>query len=300
MYNDPLGDAMKQVDMPVGYGPSGSGFGGQSMSDWIAGVNLYMLTEGQYNDDYYDGTNSGGGANTYPGFNSTTTASTSTTGSPNTTASVASNSATINNSSNPSATSSTSSNSANQAFSFSGNNMLAAVVIQGGFSINPFSVKSGTTTNGAYMFINYTSPSGNMLMFKSYQWIQTVSSSGEFDKRYGLHLHSPHVDGTRDSHGKLNNYPFYWTTFGLTFDSVTPFTQYSASFRDYPSGESWFEAEVTLVGVGFNGNLSPLGSYSWGYSITNNGAPIFLGPMFSPTPSSFQENIIQNYNNRIK
>jgi hypothetical protein len=137
-----------------------------------------------------------------------------------------------------------------------------------------------------------------MLMYRSYQWIQTVSSSGEYDKAYGLHLHSPHVDGSRDSQGRLINYPFYWTAFESQYESVAPFTQYSAGFRDYPGGESWFQAEVTLVGIGFNGSLTPLGSYNWGYAVGNNGVPVAITPMFSPTPSSFQQGIIQNYNNR--
>jgi hypothetical protein len=75
-------------------------------------------------------------------------------------------------------------------------------------------------------------------------------------------------------------------------------TATTSIFGDAPRGESWFDAEVTLVGVSKNGSITPLGSYSWGYTVAPSGNVVFTGPMFSPTPSVFQQGIINNYNNR--
>jgi hypothetical protein len=137
-------------------------------------------------------------------------------------------------------------------------------------------------------------------MYRSYQWIQTVSSSGEFEASRGLKLHSPHVDGSRDASGKLINYPFYFTNSELSYSPLQNLFYPSSTvpeFNDHPFGESWFLAEATLVGVDFNGKLNPLGTYNWGYANTS-GTPEAIAPQFYLTPSPFQQSIINNYNNR--
>lgn len=72
----------------------------------------------------------------------------------------------------------------------------------------------------------------------------------------------------------------------------------TSTFSDGPRGESWFQAQVTLIGINSNGTINALGSYSWGYYINPAGQSVFVGPTYSPNPSPFQQGIINNYNHK--
>jgi hypothetical protein len=167
-------------------------------------------------------------------------------------------------------------------------------------NVGPFSLESFATQDGAYMKINYTAPGGTLPFFQSYQWIQTVSTSGEFEKFYHLKMSMPHIDGMGIEKGTTDNYPFYYTTFALQTLAM-PFlstSNYATSFHDWPRGETWFDGEVTLVEIDLTGRLTPLGTFLWGYFVNQNGVQL-VSPMYSPTPSPYQQTIIQNYNNKI-
>jgi RHS repeat-associated protein len=149
-----------------------------------------------------------------------------------------------------------------------------------------FSVAATRLSDGAFFIANFKDPGYG---YKSYNWIQTVSSSGEYDKQLGISLPQPHVDGPRGHNGQLLDPLFI-------FGSGNPeniHTGMTSTFLDRPSGETWFSAEATLVGISGNGSITPLGSFSWGYS---QGNPNIIGPTFSLFPSAFQQTLINNFN----
>jgi RHS repeat-associated protein len=155
-----------------------------------------------------------------------------------------------------------------------------------------FTVDADVTLNGAFLILNFNSTG---LHYKSYNYIQTVSSSGEFNKDHHLNLPNPHVDGARGLFGYTINYPFYN---GYPLDDGTGIIP--TYFGDSPYGEQWFTAQVTLVGINYNGTITPLGSYNWGYVMSQTYGPLLVNPRFSPTPSKFQQGIINKYNSRFK
>jgi uncharacterized protein RhaS with RHS repeats len=138
------------------------------------------------------------------------------------------------------------------------------------------------------MQILYKDPN---ISYEGYQWIQTVSS---YPMIPGA-ISNPHVDGSRTEDGTLIGYPFYqkkgWETIQNTRHAIR--LGGIAYFQDTPQNQYYFMAETTLVGISGNGNLTPLGSYTWG---TMGILPI--APVFSPTPSIFQQEIINQYNKR--
>jgi len=141
--------------------------------------------------------------------------------------------------------------------------------------------------DGALFIVDFKDPGNSS---GKYNWIQTVSSSGEFDKDNHVILPQPHIDGPRWSSGKLQNSPFI---FG-TFNPDMPNSGKTSTFGDYAHGETWFAAELTLIVINADGTITAKGTFIWGY---NKAFPtMFLGPLFYTTPSPTQRGLIFIYN----
>ncbi len=165
--------------------------------------------------------------------------------------------------------------------------------------------KDGTLTpvNGAYLEVSVNLTGLN---YVSYNWIQAIYT--EQPETFGnTTVSGSYLDGNRDQvTGELTNSPFYYTPDQaqdpdhLGTNSGIPF----AKFVDQPytdlGNKTWW-AVTTLVGIGSNGQLTPIFSVSWGYQVTNaNNTILPVTTIMTAQPSNvppFTQSTINAYNN---
>ena len=158
-----------------------------------------------------------------------------------------------------------------------------------------------TDYSGATMDICYENPGDG---YTGYQDIQLVYDSKA--EQRGVTI--PFLDGDRSdaekdfwfidlsNNGTANG--FYYTK--TQVDDFTVSSQgniLSFELKDTPGlATGFFVAETTLVGRDASGNLTPLGTYTWGYLSTGNGIQL-MQPVFTPTPPGTTQGVININNN---
>ena len=153
------------------------------------------------------------------------------------------------------------------------------------FATNPNFVYNGSLMHGAQMYIYYQKNGDDG--YSSYQWIQT------FDEVY--------LDETNKKVFKYGedgvNQPFYYPQ--DVESSYSKKIGVTAYFGDTPgtSGNSeLFFASTTLVGIGSDQRLYPIGSFTWGFYA--NYPNIILKTLnFSTKTPPWNLDIITNHNN---
>lgn len=155
-------------------------------------------------------------------------------------------------------------------------------------------IRHSMAVGGEHFDIYYRKPAGED--FKSYQWIQTVSVL-RYDLSAKDNMQKPFVDKTIDPDDP--NSIFYYTKRQAERHSSTP--GYTAIFDDNPfmaTSFGKFYAETTLIGVGYNNKLTPLGTFNWGFEVHGYTNAIAMPWSYSSTPSAYQQSLINDYNSK--
>jgi RHS repeat-associated protein len=125
--------------------------------------------------------------------------------------------------------------------------------------------------------------------FAAYNWIQDIDDGTP----------NEHLDGSKDNQGNLVNSPFYYGPGDVNqnFSVWGPGTP-ASFFGDQPGTPkenlTW-TAQATLVGINSQGQLTPLLTVNWGYTVTYG--TVWLIPVsFSVNPSATTQNYINQYN----
>jgi len=128
----------------------------------------------------------------------------------------------------------------------------------------------------------------NAKAYKGYVWMQTGVDlpADAYGKAFFIDGIGPHWTYLSESAQADYNNLFNPSATSVFYDNPT--TTASVQSRA-------FSAEATLLGIGTNGQLTPLGTFYWNYS--SSGSHVTLGTWyFSPSPSSGQQ-ILINYDN---
>ena len=168
---------------------------------------------------------------------------------------------------------------------------------EGLLNIGYYPTNTPAGRQGGQMIESYNANNSNFnpKRFVGYNFIQVVSENGG---AYKLDNKEPwwwqNVDPFYYNAGEqnaLDTYEAIYSNYGPTILFID-----SPSVPVPPESNYSFSAETTLVGVLSNGQVVPIASFSWGYSVTNGNSEMTgAGPVAIPLPNQIS-NIIQNYN----
>jgi len=142
--------------------------------------------------------------------------------------------------------------------------------------------------------------SNYMGLFKSYSFISLVTSIPLYTGYTGVPEPNPVVDGTQNPDDDTYiNPPFYNNSYdpeGPVFGNIVQFyDRPSNRYPDYNTNYT-FSAETTLVGIGYDNQVYPLTSFSWGYTLFHNQVTLTGSTTNFHSPSQNTLNVILEYN----